>query len=300
MKFLCIGHIVYDTILPLNEFPKENKKHRATEKVECGGGQASNAAYLLGKWNADTYICGKCGDDFQGNKIKEEFESVSVNTKYLMFDKNTPTDCGYIFTNKLTSSRTIISYSKQKEDKSIPIEEKFDVILIDKSEPLTSLAALKKNKDAITIIDAERNTDETIMLAHNVKYLVCSKNFAEEFTRKEINIQNENNLIEIYDEIARTFKNQVVITLEENGCFTKIGNDYKLIPSIKVYSKDTTAAGDIFHGAFAYFIANNYPYEEALYLSNITGALSTTKVGGRYSVPELNDVLKVGGKIDII
>lgn len=300
MKILCIGHIVYDTVLSVENFPIENKKQRALEKIECGGGQASNAAYLLGKWNANVYICGRCGDDYQGNKIKEEFENVSINTKYLILDKNTSTDCGYIFANKETSSRTIISCRSEKSKKNIPISENFDAILVDKNEPLTAIEVLKNNKDKITIIDAERPTDETILLAHNVKYLVCSKDFAEEFTNKKIHVPDINGLKEIYDEITNEFNNQLIITLEEHGCFAKIGNDYQLIPSIKVDVKDTTAAGDIFHGAFAYFITKNYPLEKALYLSNITAALSTTKIGRENKIPDINDVLKMEETNDII
>ena len=48
MKILCIGHVAYDITVPLEEFPTENTKNRVNERIECGGGPASNAAYLLG------------------------------------------------------------------------------------------------------------------------------------------------------------------------------------------------------------------------------------------------------------
>ena len=38
-------------------------------KVECGGGPASNAAYLLGKWHMDVYFAGVVGNDM--NMAKE-------------------------------------------------------------------------------------------------------------------------------------------------------------------------------------------------------------------------------------
>ena len=48
--------------------------------------------------------------------------------------------------------------------------------------------------------------------------------------------------------------------MEAAGSFTMINNEYEIIPSIKVKALDSTGAGDIFHGAFTYFIATNYPY----------------------------------------
>ena len=89
----------------------------------------------------------------------------------------------------------------------------------------------------------------------------------------------------------KEFKNNIIITLESFGTFTEIDGEYKIIPSIKAKSIDSTGAGDIFHGAFTYFIANGFSLEAAILLSNITGALSVEKLGSRYSVPELQEVI---------
>ena len=56
MKILCIGHASYDITCPVDEYPVENTKYRLMDKVSAGGGPASNAAFLLGKWGIDTLI----------------------------------------------------------------------------------------------------------------------------------------------------------------------------------------------------------------------------------------------------
>ena len=50
MKVMCIGQAAYDITIPVNEYPVENKKIRFDERIECGGGSSSNAAFLLAKW----------------------------------------------------------------------------------------------------------------------------------------------------------------------------------------------------------------------------------------------------------
>ena len=82
------------------------------------------------------------------------------------------------------------------------------------------------------------------------------------------------------------------ITLEANGSFTEINGVHKIIPSVKVKAIDSTGAGDIFHGAFTYFIGMNYPLEEAIRLASITGAISVTRIGSRFSIPKLEEVLE--------
>ena len=74
----------------------------------------------------------------------------------------------------------------------------------------------------------------------------------------------------------------------------KYNNEYLIIPSIKVKALDSTGAGDIFHGALAYFLINNYTLDKAVSLANITGALSVKKIGSRNSMPDLEEVLSIG------
>ena len=108
MKIICIGNAAYDVTLPVNHYPVENKKIRLdAPRVECGGGSASNCAYLLAKWGMETYFAGAVGDDYYGNRIIEEFEKVGVNTKYIEKKKDVPTTSSFIIANTSIGSRTI-------------------------------------------------------------------------------------------------------------------------------------------------------------------------------------------------
>ena len=60
---------------------------------------------------------------------------------------------------------------------------------------------------------------------------------------------------------------------------------------MKVQAVDSTGAGDIFHGAFTYFIGNGYSLKNAIHYASITSAISVTRVGARISIPELSEVL---------
>lgn len=71
MKVLCIGHATYDVVIPVDDYPEENTKNRINNSICCGGGPASNAAYLLGKWGIDTYFAGLVGNDYEARVIKK-------------------------------------------------------------------------------------------------------------------------------------------------------------------------------------------------------------------------------------
>ena len=293
MKIICIGNTAYDVTLPMNHFPIENKKTRLdNSRIECGGGSASNCAYLLAKWGMETYFAGAVGDDYYGDKIFEEFEKIGVNTKYLLRKSNVPTTSSFIITNTSIGSRTILTDKKKEMTMGkVDVDDKFDVIVLDGYEKEFALEVIKKNPKAIKIIDAGSMRESTLELAHLVDYVVCSHDFAEEFTNKTVDYDDMRTLIEIYDDLKKEFSQKVVITLEDKGCFT-YDNGYKLVPSIKVESLDSTGAGDIYHGAFAYCVANKYDIIKTMRMANIAGALSVTKVGGRFSIFTLEEVKK--------
>jgi sulfofructose kinase len=294
MKILCIGNASYDITVPYDGFPIENTKNRVAEVIENGGGPASNAAFLLGKWGMDTTFVGGIGKDDFGMRIVDELKSAGVNTNYIEFDDDAKTTLSIVIVNKNTGSRTTIAH----RDSKMGLVKNYsdisaDVILVDGQELEVSMEVIENNPNAITIIDAGRCNDNVIALAKKVKYLVCSKNFAEDFTKIKIDFDNPQSIIDIYSIMVREFKNNIIITLEAKGCLYMIDDKIKLMPSISVKAVDTTGAGDLFHGAFTYCIANNFDLEKSLKISNITGALSVTKMGSRNSVFSLDEVMEV-------
>ena len=291
MKVVCVGHSTFDITLPVNDYPVENTKYRIEHHIECGGGPAANGAYLLAKWGMDTSIVSIVGDDYYGEMIKKEFDGVGVKTDYLEIKENHDTSSSYIIANMSNGSRTIIT-SKQKPidklDKDILLNA--DVILIDGEHKESAMQVLNNNPDALSVLDAGSLSDNTLQLGKMVKYFVCSHDFAEDFTGKKTDANDINTLIEIHKQIEDYFQNNVIITLEAAGSFTKIDGNYQVIPSIEVKALDSTGAGDIFHGAFTYFMANNYGLLESIKKASITSAISVTRIGSRYSIPMLSEV----------
>lgn len=293
-KILCLGHASYDITIPMDKYPTENIKYRVLNRIECGGGPASNAAYLLGKWGMNTYFSGVLGNDIYGKRIKKEFENVGVDTRYIELSKKYKTTNSFIIVNKKNASRTIFAY----RDKSMKMENtniriKPDYALFDGEDFEIATKVIKNNPDCITILDAGRAKYSTIKLGKMVNYLVASKNFAEDFTGVKINYKDYNSLVKVYNLLEKDFTANIVITLESHGCLYKIDGKVKIMPGYKVKAIDTTGAGDIFHGAFVYALVKGYSYEDILRIANITGALSTTKIGGRYSIPDINEVLSI-------
>ena len=290
MKILCIGNTSYDITMLVDKYPLENKKIRLDKPlVECGGGSASNASYLLAKWGIDTYLASSVGNDIYGNNIKKELLDVGVNLKYFE-TLDCKTTVSFIITNTTLGTRTILTSKDKNLNYNLKIDDEFDYILVDGEHTLIAMDTIKNSKSKV-LLDAGKVTDNILKLCKVSDYIVCSNDFARDYTKIDYKYDDIDSLKQVYDKIQNDFKGKVIITLEKYGSMIKLNNEYKIVPSISVKAIDSTGAGDIYHASLLYFISQGYDILDAMKYSNIAGALSTTKIGGRFSIPSLEEVI---------
>ena len=64
-----------------------------------------------------------------------------------------------------------------------------------------------------------------------------------------------------------------------------LGEIFQTIPARKVKAIDTTAAGDVFNGAFALAIAEGKEFNSAIHFACHAAAITTTRMGAQSSIP---------------
>lgn len=296
MDILCIGHAAYDLTLPLEEYPRENEKYTIKKSIESGGGPAANAAYLLSKWGVKTGFIGLIGGDIYGQRILNEFRKVGTDLSLLKIEENYATPFSTILVHKKNGSRTIINRKAPYQEKKIEskVFKKFypKIILMDGHELHASLQALETFPKAISILDAGSLRESTKMLAEKVDYVVASEKFIKQYHKIE-NFHGIQDYERVIKEQKKDCPGQIIITLGEKGLiYEEEGNVFKM-DAYKVKAIDTTAAGDIFHGAFTYGMLKGFSFVKNLKFSSIAAALSVEKLGGRPSIPDLNKVIEV-------
>lgn len=290
MKILCLGHASYDITSVIDNYPVQNKKNRFITSNKCGGGPVANASYLLGKWNVPNVFAGVVGNDEYGQKIKEEFSKVKIDTRFIETDYNRDTSLSIILVDKLGNRTNINLRQDALMLTKYNIDFIPDIILTDANDFLATKNLFNKYTEAITILDAGRLTPEILEIARKVKILICSKEFAEDVTKMKFNFDDAKSISNIYQTLKNSFKGNVIVTLEEKGALYNINNQIRLLPGIKTEVVDPTGAGDIFRGAFVYGLSQGYNIEKSIKIANIASGLSLKKIGGRSSIPEFNIV----------
>lgn len=288
---LCVGHASYDLAVVVDSFPAENSKTETHLLFESGGGPAANAAWLLARWGVPTTLAAAVGEDDYGRKIAGELEQGGVDCRFLQRSPAYPTPVSLIVVSRAIASRTIINRKSARAGLD-PKALNFDgldprLLLFDGHELEASLAALEAFPSAVTVLDAGSLRDGTRILAQRVQYLVCSERFAVQSTGgPDVNTDWRQTLARL-----RQFEDQVVVmTQGECGSVFAEGSHFGQVPAMPGPARDTTAAGDIFHGAFAFALLEGLALPAALKLATVAAGLSVRKFGGRLSIPELADV----------
>ena len=293
LDVLCVGHVSCDVSLFVDQYPPENTKCETHESLEACGGPAANAAWLLSSWGLRTGFAGLVGDDVHGKRTQDEFIAAGTDVSLLELRPGHATPLSIILINRENGSRTIINRKLKGASLSLDAATLGQlsprVLLLDGHELEASLAAMKAFPDAITILDAGSWREGTAELAGKIHYLAASERFALQATGMT-SLQHEADRRQCMTTMREQFGTRTIVTLGERGLIFDAGDGYNELPAFQANTVDTTAAGDIFHGAFAYAIAGGMPLLEALRFSSMTASLSVRKAGGRSSIPTLTEV----------
>ena len=283
---LCVGATSYDFVFWVQYHPKPDEKISADAFIRCGGGPAANASVMVSRMGLKSAFAGYLGSDIFGQVHLEELHSAGVNTELVVRGEYaTPVSSVIV---KPSGERSVVNYrsadSILHRDSIVLSHIHPRVILFDGHEPELSFMLLNQalTMDIKTVLDAGSLNKGTLQLFDKVDYPVCSEKFAYEFSGASSPDSAMEKLI------AHT--RSVVITLGKNGLIWKNAGGEGRIPAFSVDVKDSTGAGDVFHGAFAGSLAMDKKWDEILTYSSAAAALSCTRFGARTGIPEGREV----------
>lgn len=295
MDVLCVGHAAWDISLFVSEYPRENTKCEIRTMLECGGGPAANAAYLLSLWGVRCALAATIGADLYGARMVQEFSAAGTDLTLLRQSPTSATPVSVILVNESNGSRTIINHKAPEEEPPLRLSpapawtQAPRVLLFDGHELEASLDAMRLFPEAHTILDAGSSRPGTLELARQVDYLVSSERFARQLSGLK-DLESPESQAAAVGALYRYNGKPVVITCGERGLLYGTDHHVERLPAFPATAIDTTGAGDIFHGAMAYGVLAGLGWRETLRLAAAAAALSVAVRGGRTSIPRLDQV----------
>ena len=277
-----VGISCLDHIWQVDHFPPRHSRTRAHSYQIQGGGPAATASVAAARLGGKVSLWSVHGDDSTGQAAKLELENFGVDTSQIRVSPNSQTIVSSILVSP-EGERYIFPYMGRNlhdSDEGLDLSLLVGVqcVMTDSAYPIMNEAVLKEAQRLNIPVVADFGHRRNWHLAAYADFLIVSEECATETLG--------HNDPEAAIAVLRQFEDQYVgITLGEEGyLFDKAGRT-RHIPAFPVEVVDTTGAGDVFHGAFAYAVARGFDSDYCGLFASVTAALSCTALGGRAGIP---------------
>lgn len=287
-----LGGACWDYMAVVPAYPALDEKMAIDEFSEQGGGRAGTAAAAVGRLGGSVSIFARVGDDHFGQRIRETLQDDGVDTRWLMEVPGARSHFAFCVVDQATGKRTIYydhgtkgKFSVDEIDREALLNCR--CLLTDSHHEWTSVAAARWAREAgiPIVLDLERPKPYNADLLAVSTYPIIPRDYALVLTET-------NSVEEAGAEMLRRGPETAIITLGAEGAiaFTSDGETIRR-PAVEVEPiVDTTGAGDVFHGAFAYGVALGYDLRENLRFASAVAALKCRKLGGRAGIPTMDEV----------
>jgi sulfofructose kinase len=285
-----VGLNATDTLVHLPHFPNFDSKLRYYSKEVLGGGQAATAMIACRSWGLRARYVGAIGDDAAGDFQRREMRREGLEAHWLV-RRGVSSQDAYILVDRTTGERTILW--NRDEALAIRPEElrpawftRARLVHVDGHDTAAAAAAAGWARAAGIPVTADVDNVYSGIeaLLAKVDYLISSQEFPARMTGIE-------DLPEALVALWRIHGCRVVgATLGKRGVLAWDGERFHYQPAFQVVTRDTTGAGDVFHGAFAFALVRGYELSQALEFSCAAAGLNCTATGARGGIRPLAEI----------
>ena len=285
MTVVGFGLSLVDLLVISDTHVELNTKNRIARRILQFGGPVPTALVVLSRLGISCTISTVRGDDAFGKMLEDIFTKEHVWQQNIKILSGAETPTAVVIIDKTVGERTIF-YSTGMFATVDPavfpqnLDEQTKMLIIDGHNYACANAFIDQARKvhATVLLDVgtpKKDIDKLIDLA-DVVFVPRSY-----WTAVYKTIAPEN----IPAEIIKRGPKTVVITMEADGCIVADRNGVFHQPAYKIKAVDTNGAGDVFLGAFAYGLLQQWDLKQTAQFTSATAALKCTKIGKDESLP---------------
>jgi len=285
-RIITIGHSALDFVYRIDAFPPRPTKLRAREHITSGGGMAANAAAAAARLGGDVSLWSRIGNDPAGSLILAEFDRFGIDTRHVKVHPGTRSATAAVIVDA-SGERFIVSEDDHEMPMAadwLPVTEVAEAgaILSDLSWlecTLTTFEAARAH-GVPTIVDLDLGSGRMLTdVLHLTDYVISSAPALERFVPGADTKERLEGLI------ARGARHAGVTRGAEGYVWMDHRGRAGEQAAFPVAAIDTTGAGDAFHGAFAWALAEGKTDDACATIAAATAALKCRRLGARAGLP---------------
>src|SRR5262245_11169269 len=286
---VALGLNAIDHLIVVPHFPDFNTKLPFTSHTLAPGGQCATAMVALARLGLRARYIGKVGSDDAGRIQIDSIASEGVDCSGAAVVDGAETQTAFIIIDQPSGERTILW---NRDERLTVHESEVDreavtsgrVLHLDGHDVGASIAAARfaRAVGVPTVLDIDNAYPGFKELISLIDFIICSATFTERVTGEP---DLRTGLKKLSESTGSRF---VAATLGSNGALAYFRGEYIHSPAFAVDCKDTTGAGDAFHGGFIYGLLAGLGVEETLRFANAVAGLNCRIVGARTGLPTLD------------
>lgn len=288
-----LGLNAVDHIITVPHYPEFNTKLRLLSHSQQPGGQVASALTALARLGCKTRYIGKVGDDQAGELQLSRLKKEGIEHSYVKQVSQTTNQIAFIIIDASSGERTIIwdrderlAFQKEEVEETAICSGK--ILHIDGHDVEADIEAAKlahKAKMAV-VIDVDNFYPGADKLLPHIDFLITSS----DFPRRVTGITDHKIALAKLKEISGSYF--VAMTLGKEGVLAYHEGEYLTVPGFEIDCRDTTGAGDAFHGGFIYALLQSMSIEKTLRFANAVAAMKCQQLGAQTGLPTLAEVNK--------
>ena len=291
---VCVGHAALDHVFEIDAFPVAPTKTPATSYRIVGGGMSANAAVAAARLGARVRFIGAVGDDDAGRSVRQRLQSEGIDVERLHVVAGGSTSVSGVIVDARGERQVFNHRGDALRRGPLPEADAMrgaDAVLTDPRWPAGAAVALAwaRQHGVHAVLDADVSPREELdALVPLGAWAVFSEPGLAAWSRDETTER-------ALQRATREGAAAAVLTRGERGLTYVRGASAGELPAFRVDALDTTAAGDVFHGALAVFLARGAEAPEAMRSAAAAAAIKCTRRGGIVGAPtsaELEDFLR--------
>jgi sulfofructose kinase len=285
-----VGLNATDTVIRLPHFPAFNSKVEFRVSDVLPGGQVASAVIACATWGLKARYAGKIGDDSAADLQRREMKRAGVEAHWTAVRK-CQSQSSYILVDDQTGERTVL-WKRDARLELLPRELRKEWIIrskllhVDGHDCRAAAAAARWARAAKVpvTVDLDNLYPGVEALLENVDYAITSRDFPGR-------LFGESDLFVTLPKLSARFGCRLAAaTLGEDGVLAWDGARFHYFPAFEIKPVDTTGAGDIFHGAFAFGVVRGMELPELLNICCAAAGLSCLGPGARGGIAPLKKI----------
>jgi sulfofructose kinase len=281
---LTVGALALDTIFRLDHLPTTGGKYLPLETLRVAQGMATAQAATIVKLGGRARLWASIGDDPTGDRIVKDLTAAGIDLSALRTVSDAESGISSILIDKTGSTVIVPHYDTAIRSRPDAMPDLSDVsaISVDVRWPDAAEIALHAARDMGIpgILDVESAPEDVLdRLVPIASHVIASEAGAFALT-------GEPDPAKAALALSRLHPGFVAVTAGAAGSFWPGGHQ----PAFPVDAIDTLAAGDVFHGAFAFCLAQHLEIPVAIRFAAAAAAIKCTRFGGRLGAPTRAEV----------